>query len=187
MKAVPVFSVRHTNADRCNHPPLDPNGASTSLMTDEQGMQLAIDACRRGIEAGQSPFGAAIAQGDRILVATHNTVWADTDPSAHAEVNAIRAACRQLGSISLKGCTLYSTCEPCPMCLSTSHWAKLDRVVFGASITDAETLGFTELSIPVETMVELGHSPLILRRGVNQEECVRLFEEFTRANKSALY
>ncbi len=156
-------------------------------MTDEQGMQLAIDACRRGIEAGQSPFGAAIVNQDRVIVASHNTVWADTDPSAHAEVNAIRAACRSLDSISLEGCTLYSTCEPCPMCLATSHWARIDRIVFGASIADAKTAGFSELPIPVETMVELGDSPLKLLRGARLTDCVTLFDEWKQANRSQVY
>lgn len=156
-------------------------------MTDEQGMRLAIDVCRLGIEAGQSPFGAVIVRDGQVIASTHNTVWADTDPSAHAEVNVIRAACRRLGSISLEGCTLYSTCEPCPMCLSTSHWARLDRVVFGASIHDAASAGFSELPISSETMVELGQSPLAIQRGVLQPECVLLFEEWKRANRSRVY
>lgn len=155
-------------------------------MTDEQGMQLAIDACRRGIEAGQAPFGSAVVKGGRVLVATHNTVWADSDPSAHAEVNAIRSACREMGSIWLRGCTIYCTCEPCPMCLAASHWAKLDRVVFGASIADAgpDAAGFSEMPIAAETMVELGQSPLVVHRGVLQAECVRLFEEWKRLGRS---
>ena len=73
------------------------------------------------------------------------------------------------------------------MCLSTSHWAKLDRIVFGASIADSNTLGFTQLSISVETLVELAHSPLILHRGVCLAECVHLFDEWQRLNKSDLY
>ncbi|HEU5116437.1 MAG TPA: nucleoside deaminase [Isosphaeraceae bacterium] len=156
-------------------------------MTDEQGMQHAIEACRRGIEEGQSPFGAAIVKQDRVLVAVHNTVWADTDPSAHAEVNAIRAACRSLNSISLEGCTLYSTCEPCPMCLAASHWAKIDRIVFGASVADARAAGFSEMRISIESMVAQSGSHLILHRGVRLTECASLFEEWKKANRSETY
>lgn len=156
-------------------------------MTDEEGMRLAIDACRRGIDAGQAPFGAAIVYEGRSLVAVHNTVWAHTDPTAHAEVNAIREACARLDSISLDGCTLYSTCEPCPMCLSASHWAKVGRVVFGASIADAQAAGFSELPIAVETMVELGQSALRLQRGALREECQRLFEEWKQAQDGEAY
>src|SRR6059058_3557562 len=103
-------------------------------MSDDEALQLAITACRMGIAAGQSPFGAVVVKGDRAITAAHNTVWRDGDPTAHAEVNAIRAATRLLGTIDLSGCTLYSTCEPCPMCLAASHWAKFDRVVYGAAI-----------------------------------------------------
>ena len=71
------------------------------------------------------------------MAATHNTVWRDTDPTAHAEVNCIRAAAAALKLIDLSGCEMYSTCEPCPMCLAAIHWAKIDRVVFGATIADA--------------------------------------------------
>src|SRR5262245_39005406 len=124
-------------------------------MTDEDAMRLAIAACRRGIAAGQSPFGSVILGPDGQVVAEgYNTVWADTDPTAHAEVNTIRLAAGALGRIELSGCTLYSTCEPCPMCLASSHWAALDRVVFGALITDATAAGFREMPIPAERMAE---------------------------------
>ena len=79
------------------------------------------------------------------MAATHNTVWRDLDPTAHAEVNCIRSAAKALQTISLSGCEMYSTCEPCPMCLSAIHWSKIDRVVFGATIADAAAAGFCEL------------------------------------------
>src|SRR4051812_13423533 len=114
-------------------------------MNDEEFLRRAIEVCRQGIAAGQSPFGAVIVREGRVVVAAHNTVWRDLDPTAHAEVNALRAAAAALQSIELAGCTLYSTCEPCPMCLAASHWAKVDRVVFGAAIADATAAGFGEL------------------------------------------
>ena len=92
-------------------------------------MSLAIARARDGIAAGQSPFGAIIVRGADVVAATHNTVWRDTDPTAHAEVNCIRSAAAALKLIDLSGCEMYSTCEPCPMCLSAIHWSKIDRVV----------------------------------------------------------
>src|SRR5437660_8349500 len=114
-------------------------------MSDEAYMRLAIQKTREGIAAGQSPFGSVIVQGGQVVAATHNTVWRDGDPTAHAEVNCIRATARALGTIFLHGCALYSTTEPCPMCLSAIHWAKIERVVYGASIADAAAAGFSEL------------------------------------------
>src|SRR5471030_2867064 len=124
-------------------------------------MSLAIAKARDGIAAGQSPFGAIIVRGSEVVAATHNTVWRDTDPTAHAEVNCLRAAAKALSTIALNGCTLYSTTEPCPMCLSAIHWAKIDRVVFGATIGDAAAAGFKELFVPAKTLAEMGESPLI--------------------------
>jgi tRNA(Arg) A34 adenosine deaminase TadA len=157
------------------------------MMNDEPFMEQAIAACRRGIAAGQTPFGCVIVKDGRVAAEAHNTVWADTDPSAHAEVNAIRRAARALGSIELAGCTLYTTCEPCPMCLAASHWAKLGRVVFGASIAEAAEAGFSELPISAERMVELGRSPLRVRGGVLREACVALFDEWKAAGRSRTY
>lgn len=156
-------------------------------MSDEAFMRQAVEVCRRGIEAGQTPFGCVIVKDGRVVAEAHNTVWADTDPSAHAEVNAIRRAARALGSIDLEGCTLYTTCEPCPMCLATSHWAKVQRVVFGASIGDAEAAGFSELPIAAKRMVELGASPLIVDGGVLRDACAGLFAAWTSAGKSRTY
>ncbi len=141
-------------------------------------MRLAIEEARRGIEAGQSPFGAVIVRGGRLVASTHNTVWLDTDPTAHAEVNCLRLASKDLGTIHLEGCTLYSTCEPCPMCLAAIHWAKVDRVVFGAAIDDAAGAGFAELHVPAQTLAEMGRSPLVVEGGLLASECAGLFAEW---------
>ncbi len=157
-------------------------------MNEEDFMKEAIVICRRGIEAGQTPFGSVIVDRDgRMVSKAHNTVWADCDPTAHAEVGAIRRATSSLGTIALPGCTLYSTCEPCPMCLAACHWAKLDRVVFGAAISDAAAAGFSEMPIPADRMVEFGQSPLILRGGLLSEECARLFKEWKESGQAKVY
>jgi guanine deaminase len=155
---------------------------------DEQTwMRRAIARARAGILAGQSPFGSVAVQGDRAIAETHNTVWLDTDPTAHAEINCLRAASRVVGSIDLKGSTLYSTCEPCPMCLAAIHWAKVDRVVFGASIADAAEAGFNELGVAAGTLAELGKSPLVVQGGLLVDECVALFQEWKRAGLGRSY
>jgi guanine deaminase len=150
-------------------------------------LRLAIRAAREGIAAGQSPFGSVIIRDGAVIAASHNTVWRDTDPTAHAEVNNIRAAARALGSINLAGCTLYTTCEPCPMCLSAIHWAKIDRVVYGAAITDAAAAGFSELRVAASELARLGRSPLLVEGGLLVEECRALFEEFRRVSAGKTY
>ncbi|HSI36292.1 MAG TPA: nucleoside deaminase [Tepidisphaeraceae bacterium] len=146
---------------------------------DAQFMRLAIDACRRGIEAGQSPFGAVIVSpaGDVVSV-EHNVVWRTTDPTAHAEVAAIRAACGTLRTIDLTGHTIYSTTEPCPMCFAAIHWAKLARIVYGASIADAQSAGFSELTISNTQMRRIGGSPVEIAGGVLAAESAALFAEW---------
>jgi guanine deaminase len=156
-------------------------------VTDADFLRLAIRAAREGIAAGQSPFGSVIVRSGAVVAASHNTVWRDTDPTAHAEVNNIRAAARALGTIALAGCTLYSTCEPCPMCLSAIHWAKIDRVVYGAAIADAAAAGFSELRLAAQELARMGGSPLIVEGGLLAQECRALFEEFRRVSAGKTY
>ena len=156
-------------------------------MTDIDWMRQAIAQAREGIAAGQSPFGSIVVRDGCAVAAAHNTVWLDTDPTAHAEVNNLRAAARALKTIDLKGVTLYSTCEPCPMCLAATHWAKVDRLVFGASIADAASAGFSELPVPAATLAEMGRSPLVIEGGVLAEECAGLFREWKDAGLGRSY
>lgn len=138
-------------------------------------MRLAIRKAKEGIEKGQTPFGACIVRKGKVVSCAHNIVWRSTDITAHAEVNAIRQACRKLKTIDLSGCVIYTTCEPCPMCLSACHWARISAIVFGASIADAKKAGFNELTIAATTMKRLGKSPLKIVGGFLREECRRLF------------
>ncbi len=156
-------------------------------MDEATWMRLAIAKTREGIAAGQSPFGAILVKDGAVVVATHNTVWRDTDPTAHAEVNCLRRAATALGTIDLKGSTLYSTCEPCPMCLAAIHWAKVDRVVFGATIDDSAEAGFGELHVAAGSLAEQGRSPLVVEGGLLREECVGLFAEWKQAGLGATY
>jgi tRNA(Arg) A34 adenosine deaminase TadA len=150
-------------------------------------MEMAIAKAREGIAAGQSPFGAVIVRDGAIVAATHNTVWRTCDPTAHAEVNCIRSAAQALGAIDLSGCTMFSTCEPCPMCLAAIHWSKIDRVVFGATIADAAAAGFHELHVDARVLAEMGRSPLQVESGLLREECTQLFDRWREAGLCGTY
>jgi tRNA(Arg) A34 adenosine deaminase TadA len=146
-------------------------------------MRLAIEKCRRGIAAGQSPFGCAIARDGNVLSCSHNTVVLTTDITAHAEVNAIREACREVRDIFLDGAIVATTCEPCPMCMSALHWARVDTVYYGATIADADAAGFNELQLPAAELLRMGKSTLKLVPQVLPAECRELFAEW-KANPS---
>jgi tRNA(Arg) A34 adenosine deaminase TadA len=149
-------------------------------------MQMAIDKTIEGIERGQSPFGCAIAVEDRILCVAHNQVWAATDITAHAEVTCIRGACRNLGAILLEGAIVATTCEPCPMCTSALHWARVETVYYGATIADAEEAGFNELTLPAADVLRLGGSSVRLVPETMRESCLDLFRRW-RERGSAAY
>lgn len=106
----------------------------------EQAVALAVD----NVGAGGGPFGAVIVRAGSVVSTGQNRVTRDLDPTAHAEVTAIRAACAELGDFSLAGCTLYASCEPCPLCVSASLWARVDRVVYAADRHDAARGGFDD-------------------------------------------
>lgn len=162
----------------------------TAMQTaqDELFMRMAIAKAREGIACGQTPFGACIvtAQG-KVAACAHNVVWLTTDITAHAEINAIRQACRDLNTIDLSGCTIYSTTEPCPMCFSAIHWAKIARIVFGASIKDAQDAGFNELTISNGLMKREGQSPVVIEEGCQRRECVELFDQWQKQGNARVY
>ncbi|MBL7962729.1 MAG: nucleoside deaminase [Flavobacteriales bacterium] len=124
---------------------------------DEHYLHEAIALARAGMQHGEGgPFGCVIVKDGVVIGRGHNRVLGTKDPTAHAEVVAIRAACTHLKDFQLTGCTLYASCEPCPMCLGAIYWARPARVVFAATRADAARAGFddsliyTELPLPVE-------------------------------------
>lgn len=115
---------------------------------DEGFMARAIELSIANVRSGKGgPFGAVIVKDNVVLAEAANQVTATRDPTAHAEVVAIRQACAQLGLFELKGCVLYSSCEPCPMCLGAIYWARIDRVYFGCFAGDAANAGFDDSTI----------------------------------------
>jgi tRNA(Arg) A34 adenosine deaminase TadA len=112
---------------------------------DQSHMRRAIELSIRNVQSGSGgPFGAVIVKDGKILAEAANSVTSTNDPTAHAEVLAIRAACKKLGAFELKGCEMYTSCEPCPMCLGAIYWARLDRVYYGNSAADAKKIGFDD-------------------------------------------
>ncbi len=108
-------------------------------------MGRAIELSRVHMRAGEGgPFGAVIVRGGRIVSEGYNEVIASNDPTAHAEIMAIRKAASRLGSFHLEGCEIYTSCEPCPMCLGAIYWARIERIYFGNTAEDARELGFDD-------------------------------------------
>lgn len=157
------------------------------MVDPHQLMRAAIEVAQRGIAAKQSPFGCAIARGDQLVTANHNTVVADLDITAHAEINALRAACRMLGQIHLSDCIVATTCEPCPMCMAALHWARVKRVYFGASIADAAGAGFNEMPVSAADLLSQGGSQVVLTPGLLQEACVELFAQWQQQPERTPY
>ena len=114
-------------------------------MTDDQFLARAIELARQGSENGEGgPFGAVIVRDGKIIAEGWNRVVASHDPTAHAEISAIRTACAGSDHFHLHGCTLYASSEPCPMCLSAAYWARIDRIVFANSRAEAAAIGFCD-------------------------------------------
>ena len=107
-------------------------------------MRKAIALSLKNIENGGGPFGAVIVKDGKIVATGVNRVTTSIDPTAHAEVNAIRKAAKKLGTFDLSGCEIYTSCEPCPMCLGAVYWAHLDKMYYGNTKTDAKKIGFDD-------------------------------------------
>ncbi len=127
----------------------NPNNISPNLPVNEDEatkfMSLAIQLAEENVLDGTGgPFGAVVVKNGEIIAASANTVTVTNDPTAHAEVAAIRLACEKLNTYSLEGCEIYASCEPCPMCLGAIYWARIDKLYYGATKTDAAHIGFDD-------------------------------------------
>ena len=128
---------------------------------DEHYMRMAIDLATGNVISGAGgPFGAVIVKGGVVIATGVNKVTASNDPTAHAEVTAIRAAAAALGSFELKGCTIYSSCEPCPMCLGAIYWSRVDALYFGSTAADAADAGFDDSFFYDELRKSIGERSL---------------------------
>lgn len=157
------------------------------MRDDIKFMRLAIKKAREGIKKGQTPFGACIVKAGKVIACSHNMVWKNCDIIAHAEICAIRLACKKLKTVDLSGCAIYSTCEPCPMCFSACHWAGIKRIVFGCGIKDARDFGFNELSISNLKLKRLAKSGVNILPGALAGESRELFYLWQKQPGSRAY
>ncbi len=148
-----------------------------------QAIELACDNVKTG---NGGPYAALVVKDGEVLSESGNCVTSDNDPTAHAEVMAIRLACRKLNDFQLTGCTLYTSCEPCPMCLGAIYWARLDKVFFACNRFDAAAAGFDDSFI----YDEIGREPLerqILMQHLNLETAQKPFQLWALQLDKVLY
>lgn len=146
-----------------------PKTLNHTLMIHEELMRRAIGLSLRNVAEGGGPFGAVVARGGEIVAEGVNRVTAQCDPTAHAEVAAIRAAARKLGTFDLSGCDIYASCEPCPMCLGAIYWARLDRLFYAATKDDAARAGFDDAFIYRELALDPSQRRLATTRLLGDE------------------
>jgi tRNA(Arg) A34 adenosine deaminase TadA len=148
-------------------------------MTDTDCMRRAIALSRKGVDAGGGPFGAVVVKDGVIIGEGSNLVAPSQDPTAHAEIVAIRNACKALGTHDLSGCVLYASCEPCPMCFAAILWARIDALFYANDRDDAKHIGFDDAAFHHELTLPLDKRRIPLRRILAHEalEVFRLWEE----------
>ncbi len=146
-------------------------------MNDEKFMRIAISEAKESSKFGEkTPYSAVIVKNNKIISSTHNTVKQSHDPTAHAEINAIRKACKILNTQDLSDCVLYTTCEPCPMCFSASWWAKISKIVYGVNISDIMNKSKRQINISCEFLNKKGNSKIKIKSGILKNQCLELFE-----------
>lgn len=145
----------------------------------EQFMTLAIEEARKGLRSGEQPFGSVVVRGNEIVARAFNVVNSSGDPTAHAEVMAVRAAAANLKSPSLKGCTLYTSCDPCPMCAGAMLFSQIDRVVIGGrSQALARLRGQQPRTYTAEGLSQMMNLKLEVVRGILQDEAEKVLGEY---------
>lgn len=144
-------------------------------MPREEFMRLAIEKAREGVAKGQWPYGACVVKGDEMVSCAHNVSRATLDPTAHAEIEALREACINLKSPDLTGCEIYATSEPCPMCFTACHHAGVSTIIYAANAADSPTTGRRRRVVPSSQMKEILDSPIQIVGGLLRAEAIQLF------------
>jgi guanine deaminase len=152
--------------------------------TDQEFMALAIDLSAEALDDDVGgPFGAIVVSGREVIGRGRNRVLADKDPTAHAEMLAIRAACRSVGDYQLQGCVVYSSSEPCPMCMAALYWARIDRVLYANVRSEAAAIGFDDEWLYVELASEMEERSLNMSRLSSDEARTVLDKWFARKDR----
>ncbi len=149
-------------------------------------MRKAIEIARLGITTGNGPFGAIVVKNDVIIGSGSNSVVNSTDPTAHAEIVAIRKACDTLKTHVLEGSVIYSSCEPCPMCLAAIWWARIDKIFYGSSRLDAQNIGFDDNAIYKEIASPLDKRSLPIQQ-ILKEEAQTVFRQWANYSEKTMY
>ena len=158
-------------------------GINRYFITNNRFMQIAVDEALDGIERGDGgPFGAVVVKAGEVVGRGHNMVLADNDSTAHGEIVAIRNAERALGTYDLTGCEIYTTGEPCPMCLAACLWANIGHVYYGCTIADNGGIGFRDEEM---TALTGGREKLTgYLEQIDRDTCLRLFEKYRTMTKT---
>lgn len=154
--------------------------------TDKKFMLDAVQLSLDNIKKGGGPFGAVIVKEGRVISASANSVTKDFDPTAHAEVNAIRMACKKLNTFDLSGCVIYTSCEPCPMCLGAIYWAHIDKVYYGNNKTDARNIGFDDSFIYDELELPINDRKVEFVQ-LLPEEAIKTFQAWEKLDTKIAY
>ena len=146
-------------------------------------MKMAINEAKKGIRNGHGgPFGAVIVKNDEVIAKGHNQVVKNNDPTCHGEIMAIHKACKKLGTFDLSGCEIYTTGEPCPMCMAAILWANIEKIYYGCNILDTEEIGFRDKKFyeQFENREQLIHE-------LDRKECLKLYVEYKRISDKVNY
>ncbi len=150
-------------------------------------MQVAIELAFRGLRNNEGgPFGAVIVKDNVIIGQGNNRVISDNDPTAHAEIMAIREACQHVSSFQLDGCIIYTSCEPCPMCMGAIYWARLAKVVYACTRKDAAQIGFDDDFIYRELQVQNCERSIPME-SISRDDALRAFGEWERKQDKTRY
>ena len=149
-------------------------------------MIKAIQLSIKSVNSGTGPFGAVIVKNNKIISEGFNTVTLVNDPTSHAEIAAIRIACKDLNNFSLKGCDLYTTCEPCPMCLSAIYWAKIDKVYYANTRSDAQKIDFSDALIYEELNKSIKERKIPMHQ-MMRDEALKAFELWDKKEDKVKY
>ena len=149
-------------------------------------MKRAIELSIKSVNNGGGPFGSVIVKGDKIIAEGSNKVTSNNDPTAHGEIVAIREACKKLNNFSLNGCELYSTCEPCPMCLSAIYWARIDKIYYANTREDARKIDFDDSLIYTELQKNIDKRKIPMTQ-MMRNEALKAFEMWDKKTDKVKY
>jgi len=149
-------------------------------------MLRAIELSIKSVNSGTGPFGSVIVKDNKIISEGFNTVTLAKDPTSHAEIAAIRIACKLLNNFSLEGCSLYTTCEPCPMCLSAIYWARIDKVYYANTRNDAQKIDFSDALIYEELNKDIKERKIPMHQ-IMREEALKAFELWDKKEDKIKY